>query len=458
MSPAEPPVAGFLEVPGVLWARLDVDGRVRQCSPTAQSVLGRSPAELIGSLAVVLVHPGDLPVVAEAAARVRQGTDVTGVELRLAHTDGTWRHVVGAGRQLEDGHIDVVARVIDSAVRPAGPAEQPAGPAEPVGLGAVGETLVRALLERTPTPMLAFDLDGRVRFANYELCRLIGVTSTDDLIGQPVSAHPWPAALAGQPDEVSTVELATPTGVCRRFVVVRRVVRDGDDRPQAVTAVAVDITDRVAAEAAAAERSRVLDAVLAASPDVISILDRNGMILRHNAVQAGLLGDEVLPVRVDDVLAVVHPDDLDRVIAEFADLLAGRCETLSVRYRLRHRRGYWVDVRSRARVERDRDGRMVHMVVVTRAIGDELAAEAEQRRAEEAIRAADQALTEVLEQVSLRVRTPLDAVLGFAQLLEMEPLEPAAAEAVAEVLAAGRQVLALMDQVLGSAAAGVPTA
>jgi PAS domain S-box-containing protein len=463
-GPAEP----WLELPGLLWVQLDAEGRVRWCSPTVDELLGSPASQLLGRRALLLVHPSDLAVVAGAAARVRQGTDVTGVALRLARADGSWCPVVAAGRMVDSGRFDVVARAVDPDRLPGSGDRPDQGPGSGVG---ADETLARMVLERAPTPMLAVDVAGMVRFVNHELCRVLGVTSPDDLVGQPVGVHRGLAAFAGMaeggpgspaggaeappsPDPVGTVEVVTKAGVHRRFVVVRRLVEDEAGRPTAVTAVATDLSDQEVAEARASDRSRVLEAVLAASPDAIAIVDRTGAVLRHNADRLGIFDQPALPARIDDLLPAVHPNDLEAVTERFAELLAGQADVVSVGYRVRHREGRWVAVQSRARMERDDDGRLAHMVIVTRDVSDALAVEQERRRGAEQVAAADRALTETLEDMSLRVRTPLDAVLGFAQLLELDELAPTEAAVLAEVAAAGREVVARLDEALEMAATG----
>ena len=85
-------------------------------------------------------------------------------------------------------------------------------------------------------------------------------------------------------------------------------------------------------------------------------------------------------------------------------------------------------------------------------------AEELERRVEERTRAlraataeadrANQAKSEFLGRMSHELRTPLNGVLGFAQLLEMDALSPRQAESVAQILRAGRHLLALIDEVL----------
>ena len=61
---------------------------------------------------------------------------------------------------------------------------------------------------------------------------------------------------------------------------------------------------------------------------------------------------------------------------------------------------------------------------------------------------ANRAKSEFLSRMSHDLRTPLNAVLGFAQLLEMDRLSADQRESVAQILEAGRHLLDLMNEVL----------
>jgi signal transduction histidine kinase/ActR/RegA family two-component response regulator len=77
---------------------------------------------------------------------------------------------------------------------------------------------------------------------------------------------------------------------------------------------------------------------------------------------------------------------------------------------------------------------------------DERTAELAAARAE--ADAANRAKSEFLSLMSHDLRTPLNAVLGFAQLLESDDLSPEQAEHVSHILSGGRHLLALISDVL----------
>ena len=58
------------------------------------------------------------------------------------------------------------------------------------------------------------------------------------------------------------------------------------------------------------------------------------------------------------------------------------------------------------------------------------------------------AKSEFLSRMSHELRTPMNAILGFAQILEMEELSDSQKESVEEILAAGKHLLNLINEVL----------
>ncbi|MEP6658812.1 MAG: PAS domain S-box protein [Acidimicrobiales bacterium] len=82
---------------GDLFLVTDTDGRIQYCSPISMALLGRSPEAMAGRPFADFLHPDDLGVTLAAFDAVLNGRRMTGVELRAAHANGTyrWFEVVG---------------------------------------------------------------------------------------------------------------------------------------------------------------------------------------------------------------------------------------------------------------------------------------------------------------------------------------------------------------------------
>jgi signal transduction histidine kinase len=96
----------------------------------------------------------------------------------------------------------------------------------------------------------------------------------------------------------------------------------------------------------------------------------------------------------------------------------------------------------------DADGHPVYLLGISEDITDRRMADAQIREAKELAERANRAKDEFLSRMSHELRTPLNAVLGFAQILEMEDPTPDQRESVRQILAAGRHLLGLIDEVL----------
>ncbi|HEY8975083.1 MAG TPA: PAS domain-containing protein [Burkholderiaceae bacterium] len=115
--------------------------------------------------------------------------------------------------------------------------------------------------------------------------------------------------------------------------------------------------------------------------------------------------------------ARVHPDDLAPMLQALGDHLEGRSPAYEMEFRLRAADGQYRVVLSRGRVvARDASGRALRVVGTLTDLTDRR--EAERRRLDlDRAEAASRAKLTVLGHVSHDLRTPLNAVLGFAQLL-----------------------------------------
>jgi PAS domain S-box-containing protein len=114
--------------------------------------------------------------------------------------------------------------------------------------------------------------------------------------------------------------------------------------------------------------------------------------------------------------SIVHPDDLPRLRSKLGDVLRGGIEFYDVEHRVRHREGYWVWIRSHARVvERDEENRALRITGTNADISER--------------KQMDRLKDEFIATVNHELRTPLTALVGSLGLLQEESgtLPPTAA-------------------------------
>lgn len=181
----------------------------------------------------------------------------------------------------------------------------------------------------------------------------------------------------------------------------------------------------------------------------IFALDRDGTVTSWNLGAQRIKGweaDEILGHHFsrfypDETRAFLPGEMLDRART------AGTAEDEGWRLRKDGTR-FWANVVITAL--HDEQGELRGFAKVTRDMS-------ERRRSEEALRvareeaiAASLAKSEFLSRTSHELRTPMAAILGFGQLLELdeEALDPRQREAVSQIMKAGRHLLALINDLL----------
>ncbi|HEV2360463.1 MAG TPA: ATP-binding protein, partial [Acidimicrobiales bacterium] len=429
-APTGSALRAMLDASSSLLLACAADGRVHWCNDKASKVLVIEPTAIAVELRG-FVHPDDVERLAGAIRRhagaATPGSGPTGhdvpVRARVRHGSESWRQVdwiLGTGRGpskvvLLAGHDLTEHRAADAAVRG-------------------GEARVQAIIEHAPSALFVQDLDGRYlllnsrwsQFAGKRVADMLGRTDEEclpDIAGRLADIRR--TVIEATVPVTADVRVATPEGD-RDLLVTVFALPDGNGDVYATCGLATDIGDRMRVAASVAERERVLQSVLEASPDVISTFDAEG----------------------SNLFADVHPEDFDEVASNFVRMATGSTTRARARYRVRDGRGDWVTMDSRWQAIADESGHFTGAVVVARDVSSRLQSELQLQELRRAAEEASSAKSAFLSRMSHELRTPLNSILGFAQLLEMDDLSVAQAEAVRHVLGGGRHLLEIIDDVL----------
>ncbi len=231
-------------------------------------------------------------------------------------------------------------------------------------------------------------------------------------------------------------------------------VTTGDDgRASGLVAYLVDATDRHRAEQAAEERRRLLESIIDASPDTITVRDAHGSVVLASRSLAGAVGPgpDTSPDEVAEAAfhrASLSEEDRRKVDALLQRCLAGDRDPPPLVTRIPGPDGAPRIFETRARPVLDGEGRVTGTVTVSRDVTDRARLESSLRRASAQAERASQAKSDFLSRMSHELRTPLNAILGFAQLLELDDLPEEHATSVDQIQRAGRHLLALINEVL----------
>jgi PAS domain S-box-containing protein len=437
-------LATFLDLSAQIFCISDFTSGLLWWNAAFERTLGYTSEELRGLRLDDLVHPDDRKVRRAAEAVLAENGEAGLTQVRFCTRQGEWRWLEWTTRvDFTRQRVYGVARDITERRR------------DETALSE-SEARLRSIMEYSPSVIFVKDLEGRYLLVNDEFARTAGST-VEAAVGQ-TAVECWPEdtdTITGRErqlvdDGTSFVsdELRTTVDGPRNFMVSRFLIRDEAGTPFAIGGIASDTTERRNAERALAARDRLLDSVIGASPDMITLMDRAGKIHQISEAKSALFGHRHEVFTRSDVFDFVHPDDFDDVASLFIRMVTGAVSHLHLRYRARHAEGHWVTVDSRAQAVLDGEGHFAGAVVVSRDISDKLESEERLQTSRESAEKASKAKSDFLSRMSHELRTPLNSILGFAQLIQMDDIPGQQLDAVDHILRAGRHLLDLIDEVL----------
>ena len=185
------------------------------------------------------------------------------------------------------------------------------------------------------------------------------------------------------------------------------------------------------------------------APLGMALVSLKGEVLQANATLGRLLGLEAAQLRGRQQASLVHPDDLPLEAQRLQELQAtfGGAVQFEKRYLRADGSVLWTQVSVSLLEPHAPSPRLLYQVqdLTAQRLAQQQRAELEQRQAQQ------QAQAQLLSRVSHEMRTPLNAVLGFTQLLRLQPADAAgdqAAQYLEHIETAGRHLLAMVEDLL----------
>ncbi len=440
---------------------VDLRGRFAFVSDASTEILGYEPEDLVGTVSRDLAHPGDHEVAGEALSRVLSGVGFTIPELRVRHKDGRWISVEVTESPVRDASGEVTMIIANSRDI----TEKKRIETELRDT----EAKYRALVENIPAltyievPDTDEALGFREVYVSPQVEWMFGYTPEEWIEGQDAwraRVHQEDRNLVDTESE-RTARSGEPYS-CEYRMLHRDghavwvhdeayLVRDETGVPEYWHGVMTDITDRKRAEEALSEaeqRYRMLVEHIPAVTYIDVVEEDSVMGYRTSFIspQAESLFGYPVEAWGDPTrwLKWVHPEDRERVEQQAS---LGPDKPYSIEYRLVTAAGDTVWVRDEAYPVLGEIGQAKYWHGVMTDITERKRAE-EETVARMAAEQANRAKDEFLSRMSHEFRTPLNAVLGFAQLLDMDDITPTQRDNVEQISRGGQHLLDLINEVL----------
>jgi PAS domain S-box-containing protein len=295
---------------------------------------------------------------------------------------------------------------------------------------------------------------GRIIEVNRAACEMLGTTA-EQLVDRPFDkiVEPTPGrsgvlaqlAAGWAPLEVAAARCTKPDG---QHVWVRlraSVVSGSNGAPHRLVIALEDrVDDAAAARGALRNRVRYLQDIVENSPALIYVKDDHGRFVYINKYFGASFG-----VRADEVVGktdrYVFPPELADVFSANDKLVrdTGRAHEFEEPAAGPH--GAYRTVKFPLF---DESEHLFAVAGISTEITDLKLAEAAAREARDEAERASRAKSELLSRMSHELRTPLNSILGFGQLLQLDPLGDDARGSVDRIIRAGNHLLGLINDVL----------
>jgi PAS domain S-box-containing protein len=238
----------------------------------------------------------------------------------------------------------------------------------------------------------------------------------------------------------------------KTVIGIGEVIRDNQNKPIQLIGTVQDITERKQAEEINRKREEQLR--LALNGGELGMWDWNFVTGELDMderwlTMLGLDSGDPKP-NIDYWSSRVHPEDIDKLDILVKDVILNpNGKNFETEIRALHKKGYYIWILDKgAVVERDNDGNPLRIVGTHMDITARKSAELELTKAKEQAETANNAKSQFLANMSHEIKTPLNAIIGFTDLLVVSNLNDTQKQYLSIVLQSANSLLELLNDIL----------
>lgn len=254
--------------------------------------------------------------------------------------------------------------------------------------------------------------------------------------------------LSGKDKYEMQYRIHTADGSVRWVIDQTSVIRDDKGEAEYTQGLIIDITETYLVKKALDESEQRLRIIVENTPVGIDLLDMEGNFLEVNKAFCNLTGysqEELLKMNFRDITV---PDDLPENEKQINALLSGKIPYIDFtkRYRCKDGSIIWVEVF--ASIFRDDSGKPLYFVTQAQDITARVQAEHEIQLAKAKAEESNRVKSALLANMSHEFRTPMNGILGFADLINKADVSSTVIEMSNLIKQSGKRLLRTLESIM----------
>lgn len=423
----------------------DTNGRFHRLNQVWEQTLGYSLAELENSQFLDFVHPDDKQITLKAIADLAAEKPVSNFVNRYRCRDGSYRwlewQAVSAGHLIYSTARDITERrQIDVALRQS-------------------EKKFKGAFNTINTGMCLISLAGGFQEVNLTLCQMLGYSEEEllalrleDVIHLPDHdlGLAWAEKMmAGEiPGYHIEAKFLHKDGHQIWGLLNLALMSDSANRPHYLIAQITDISARKQAELELQQQKDLRETIYNEATDALFLVDPATLLItdcNQRAVELFEAADKTELIGIEGRILQRRPFTASEIDEILVEMHTKGFWSREIEYRTRRGNFFWGSLAAKpVKIT----GQSINLVRVT-DISERKRAAQELEQAKTAAEAANQAKSVFLANMSHELRSPLNVILGYAQLLGCDPaVIPEHQEYLQSIHRSGNHLLTLINEVL----------